>query len=66
MRLALWQVWTRLAEFINRNAATGTSTAKSPELLAKHADMLLRKSNKMAEKGDLEGALNRVVGFDLI
>ncbi|KAJ7871877.1 Cullin family-domain-containing protein [Mycena olivaceomarginata] len=30
-------------EFVNRNAATGTSAAKSPELLAKHADMLSRK-----------------------
>ena len=49
-------------EFVNRNTATGTSTTKSPELLAKHADMLLRKNNKMAEEEDLEGALNRVVG----
>lgn len=49
-------------EFVNRNAATGTSTTKSPELLAKHADMLLRKNNKMAEEEDLESALNRVVG----
>jgi cullin 1 len=48
-------------EFVNRNAATGTSQSKSPELLAKHADALLRKSNKMSEEGDLEGALNRVV-----
>jgi cullin 1 len=48
-------------EFVNRNAATGTSTTKSPELLAKHVDMLLRKSNKVAEEEDLEGALNRVV-----
>ncbi|KII86882.1 hypothetical protein PLICRDRAFT_55777 [Plicaturopsis crispa FD-325 SS-3] len=48
-------------EFVNRNSATGTSTTKSPELLAKHADMLLRKNNKMAEEGDLEGALNRVM-----
>jgi cullin 1 len=48
-------------EFVNRNAATGSSTTKSPELLAKHADMLLRKNNKMAEEEDLEGALNRVV-----
>jgi cullin 1 len=48
-------------EFVNRNAATGTSTTKSPELLAKHVDMLLRKNNKMAEEGDLEGALHRVV-----
>ena len=48
-------------EFVNRNAATGTSSTKSPELLAKHADALLRKNNKMAEEEDLEGALNKVV-----
>lgn len=50
-------------EFVNRNAATGTSTTKSPELLAKHADALLRKNNKMAEEEDLEGALNKVVCY---
>lgn len=48
-------------EFVNRNAATGQSNSKSPELLAKHADLLLRKSNKLAEEEDLEVALNRVV-----
>jgi cullin 1 len=48
-------------EFVNRNAATGASNSKSPELLAKHADLLLRKNNKMAEEDDLEAALNRVV-----
>ena len=48
-------------EFVNRNAATGGSSTKSPELIAKHLDMLLRKNNKMAEEDDLEGALNRVV-----
>ena len=48
-------------EFVNKNAATGISTTKSPELLAKHADALLRKNNKLAEEGDLEGALNQVV-----
>ncbi|KAL4250768.1 cullin family protein [Abortiporus biennis] len=48
-------------EFVNKNAATGTSTTKSPELLAKHADALLRKNNKMAEEEDLEGALNKVM-----
>jgi cullin 1 len=46
-------------EFINRNAATGTSNSKSPELLPKHAELLLRK-NKLAE-GNLDGALNRAV-----
>ncbi|KAJ7645450.1 Cullin [Mycena polygramma] len=48
-------------EFVNRNAATGASNSKSPELLAKHADLLLRKNNKMAEEEDLEAALNRVM-----
>jgi cullin 1 len=48
-------------EFVNCNAATGSSTAKSPALLlAKRVDMLLRRNNKMAQE-DLEGALNRVV-----
>ncbi|KAF5315363.1 hypothetical protein D9619_007309 [Psilocybe cf. subviscida] len=48
-------------EFVNRNAATGSSNSKSPELIAKHADLLLRKSNKLAEEDDLEVALNRVM-----
>ncbi|CAK5269764.1 unnamed protein product [Mycena citricolor] len=48
-------------EFVNRNAATGASNSKSPELIAKHADLLLRKNNKMAEEEDLEAALNRVM-----
>ena len=52
-------------EFVNRNAATGSSSTKSPELLAKHADALLRKNNKVAEEGDLEGALNQVVNIEL-
>ncbi|KAF7314218.1 CULLIN-2 domain-containing protein [Mycena kentingensis (nom. inval.)] len=48
-------------DFVNRNAATGASNSKSPELIAKHADLLLRKNNKMAEEDDLEAALNRVM-----
>ena len=47
-------------DFVNKNAVTGASSTKSPELLAKHADTLLRKNNKMAEE-DFESALNRVV-----
>ncbi|KAG1727401.1 Cullin-domain-containing protein [Suillus lakei] len=47
-------------EFVNRNAVTGSSTTKSPELLAKHADALLRKNNKVTEQ-DLEAALNHVI-----
>jgi hypothetical protein len=48
-------------EFVNRNAATITSTTKSPELLAKHVDRLLQNHGKMAEEGGLEGALHHVV-----
>jgi len=49
-------------EFVNRNAATtGTSATKSPELLAKHTDVLLRQNNNVADEDDLEVALNRVV-----
>jgi cullin 1 len=48
-------------DFVNKNAATGAATQRSPELLAKHADMLLRKNNKLAEAEDLEASLNRVV-----
>ena len=50
-------------EFVNKNGATGISTSKSPELLAKHADALLRKNNKLAEESDLEEALNQVVSI---
>ncbi|PWN50392.1 putative SCF complex member Cullin 1 [Violaceomyces palustris] len=48
-------------DFVNRNKATGTSTSKSPELLAKHTDALLKKSNKTSEESSLEDALNDVM-----
>lgn len=41
---------------MNRNAACASPT-KSPELLAKYADSLLRKSNKANEEEDLEQSL---------
>lgn len=47
-------------EFINRNAATGASSAKSAELVAKHVDMLLNES-RAATRDDFEGALQRTV-----
>ncbi|OCH90896.1 Cullin-domain-containing protein [Obba rivulosa] len=46
-------------EFVNCNVA-GTSTAKSPELLAMHTHALLHMDNEMAEE-DLESALNQVM-----
>lgn len=48
-------------DFINRNKATGPSTTKSPELLAKHADGMLKKSNKNAEETSLENELNQIM-----
>ncbi|KAJ7863348.1 hypothetical protein B0H14DRAFT_3444211 [Mycena olivaceomarginata] len=43
-----------------RNVATGTSAAQSLELLAKNADTLPRKNNKVTGDIDLEKALNWV------
>ena len=48
-------------EFVKHNAVTGSSYTKTPELLANHADMLLRKKIRIVEESDLEGALNKVV-----
>jgi len=47
-------------EFVNKNAVTGGSGAKSLELLAKYVDALLRRGNTMA-KEYLERTLDRVV-----
>ncbi|KAG5897773.1 Cullin-1 [Gonioctena quinquepunctata] len=51
--------------FINANAVTrqANSSSKSPELLAKYCDLLLKKSNKNAEEAELEDTLNQVVSF---
>ncbi|BGP43648.1 ubiquitin ligase (cullin) of SCF [Rhodotorula kratochvilovae] len=43
-------------EYVNRNKACA-SPNKSPELLARYADSLLRKSNKASEDADVEQAL---------
>ncbi|KAK2465214.1 hypothetical protein APHAL10511_002568 [Amanita phalloides] len=48
-------------EFINRNAVTHLSSSKSPELIAKYADLLLRKNSKVAEASEIENELNRVM-----
>lgn len=50
-------------KFININAVTeqSKSTNKSPELLAKYCDLLLKKSSKNPEEAELEDTLNQVV-----
>jgi cullin 1 len=48
-------------DFVNRNAATGTSESKSSELLANRADELLHKNNRLSREGELEEALSQLV-----
>ncbi len=49
--------------FINKNSVTtkANSSSKSPELLAKYCDHLLKKSSKNPEEAELEDTLNQVV-----
>lgn len=51
--------------FINTNAVTraANSSSKSPELLAKYCDLLLKKSSKNPEEAELEDTLNQVVSI---
>ncbi|XP_062545423.1 cullin-1 isoform X1 [Armigeres subalbatus] len=50
-------------KFINTNAVTeaSKSASKSPELLAKYCDLLLKKSSKNPEEAELEDTLNQVM-----
>ena len=48
-------------EFVNRNKVCKSASTKSPELLAKYADSLLRKSAKSAEEADLENKLTAIM-----
>ena len=48
-------------EFVNRNKLCKSASIKSPELLAKYSDSLLRKSAKRAEESDLETKLTAIV-----
>ncbi|ORX47764.1 Cullin-domain-containing protein [Hesseltinella vesiculosa] len=48
-------------EFVNRNKVCRTSTSKSPELLARFCDTLLKKSAKNPEENELEDVLNSVM-----
>ncbi|XP_043318241.1 cullin-1-like [Cervus canadensis] len=49
--------------FINNNAVTkmAQSSSKSPELLARYCDSLLKKSSKNPEEAELEDTLNHVM-----
>ncbi|KAL1450969.1 hypothetical protein WDU94_003271 [Cyamophila willieti] len=51
-------------KFINNNAITRISnnnSSKSPELLAKYCDILLKKSSKNPEENELEETLNQIM-----
>ena len=48
-------------EFVNRNKVCKTGSTKSPELLAKYTDTLLKKSAKSAEEADIENALTQIM-----
>lgn len=48
-------------EFVNRNAVCKNSSSKSPELLARFCDSLLKKSAKNPEENELEDVLNSIV-----
>lgn len=41
------------------------SSSKSPELLARYADSLLKKSAKVPEEKEMENLLNDIVSFFL-
>ncbi|KAM3724794.1 Cullin-1 [Dirofilaria immitis] len=49
--------------FINRNSVTkkANNTSKSPELLARYCDLLLKKSAKNPEENELEELLNQIM-----
>ncbi|KAL2052069.1 hypothetical protein ABVK25_007761 [Lepraria finkii] len=48
-------------EFVNRNKVCKTGSTRSPELLAKYTDALLKKSAKSAEEADLEASLIQIM-----
>lgn len=48
-------------EFVNRNQVCKSGSNKSPELLAKYTDILLKKSASGTEEGDLEVTLTQIM-----
>jgi len=48
-------------EFVNRNAICKAGSSKSPELLAKYTDVLLRKSGTGVEEAELDATLTQIM-----
>ncbi|KAF7713167.1 Cullin-1 [Penicillium ucsense] len=48
-------------EFVNRNRVCQESSTKSPELLARYTDSLLKKGSKAAEESELEDMLVQIM-----
>lgn len=48
-------------EFVNRNKICKSSSTKSPELLARYTDALLRKGSKATEESELEEMLGQIM-----
>ncbi|KAJ3140802.1 hypothetical protein HK100_009238 [Physocladia obscura] len=48
-------------EFVNRNKVCGSGSSKSPELLAKFCDSLLRKTSKVSDDREVEEILNNIM-----
>ncbi|EEB07504.2 Cullin 1 [Schizosaccharomyces japonicus yFS275] len=48
-------------EFINRNAVCKTSSSRSPELLARYTDAVLRRNSKTGDTEDIEQVLSSVM-----
>ncbi|KLU81874.1 Cullin-1 [Magnaporthiopsis poae ATCC 64411] len=48
-------------EFVNRNDVCKSGSNKSPELLAKYTDVLLRKSGSAVEEAELEATLTQIM-----
>ncbi|KAF2860438.1 Cullin-domain-containing protein [Piedraia hortae CBS 480.64] len=48
-------------EYINRNKLCAKTSARTPEMLAKHADNLLKRSTKATEEDDMEQTQNDIM-----
>ena len=48
-------------EFVNRNEVCKSGSSRSPELLAKYTDSLLKKGTKSSDESDLEKMLTQIV-----